>query len=48
MGEVTPIGFVLDLNLYVFVVPDGLNKYAPREEYSPIQDILLDIAKTGE
>ena len=32
---------------YVFVVLDELNKYAPREGHSPIQDILLDIAERG-
>jgi uncharacterized protein len=31
----------------VFVVLDELNKYAPREEDSPIKDILLDIAERG-
>lgn len=31
----------------VFVVLDELNKYAPREDESPIKDILLDIAERG-
>jgi DNA helicase HerA-like ATPase len=31
----------------VFVVLDELNKYAPREGWSPIQDVLLDIAERG-
>ena len=31
----------------VFIVLDELNKYAPREEESPIKDILLDIAERG-
>jgi DNA helicase HerA-like ATPase len=31
----------------VFVVLDELNKYAPREEESPIKDVLLDIAERG-
>ncbi|MBW3659066.1 MAG: ATP-binding protein [Actinobacteria bacterium] len=30
-----------------FVVLDELNKYAPREGYSPIKEILLDIAERG-
>jgi hypothetical protein len=29
------------------VVLDELNKYAPREGYSPIKEILLDIAERG-
>jgi DNA helicase HerA-like ATPase len=31
----------------VFVVLDELNKYAPREGWSPIKEILLDIAERG-
>ncbi|AEV15828.1 MAG: ATP-binding protein [Thermus sp.] len=31
----------------VFIVLDELNKYAPREEESPIKDVLLDIAERG-
>lgn len=31
----------------VFIVLDELNKYAPREDQSPIKDILLDIAERG-
>jgi DNA helicase HerA-like ATPase len=31
----------------VFVVLDELNKYAPRSGWSPIQDMLLDIAERG-
>lgn len=31
----------------VFVVVDELNKYAPREGWSPIKDILLDISERG-
>jgi DNA helicase HerA-like ATPase len=31
----------------VFVVLDELNKYAPREGWSPIKDTLLDIAERG-
>lgn len=31
----------------VFVMLDELNKYAPREGWSPIQDVLLDIAERG-
>lgn len=31
----------------VFVVLDELNKYAPREGWSPIGDVLLDIAERG-
>jgi hypothetical protein len=31
----------------VFVVLDELNKYAPREGWSPIRDIVLDIAERG-
>ena len=31
----------------VFVVLDELNKYAPRDESSPIKDVLLDIAERG-
>lgn len=31
----------------VFVVLDELNKYAPRDEGSPIKDVLLDIAERG-
>jgi hypothetical protein len=30
-----------------FVVLDELNKYAPRSGWSPIQDIILDIAERG-
>jgi DNA helicase HerA-like ATPase len=30
-----------------FVVLDELNKYAPRDGYSPIKEILLDIAERG-
>ncbi|GIW42258.1 MAG: ATPase [Candidatus Binatia bacterium] len=30
-----------------FVLLDELNKYAPREGWSPIQDVLLDIAERG-
>jgi DNA helicase HerA-like ATPase len=30
-----------------FVVLDELNKYAPREGWSPIRDVLLDIAERG-
>lgn len=31
----------------VFLVLDELNKYAPRTGWSPIQDVLLDIAERG-
>jgi len=31
----------------VFVVLDELNKYAPREGWSPIKDVVLDIAERG-
>ncbi len=31
----------------VFVVLDELNKYAPRDQSSPIKDVLLDIAERG-
>jgi DNA helicase HerA-like ATPase len=31
----------------VFVVLDELNKYAPRSGWSPIQDVILDIAERG-
>jgi hypothetical protein len=31
----------------VFVMLDELNKYAPREGWSPIRDLLLDIAERG-
>jgi DNA helicase HerA-like ATPase len=31
----------------VFVVLDELNKYAPRSGWSPIQDVVLDIAERG-
>jgi hypothetical protein len=31
----------------VFVLLDELNKYAPRSGYSPIRDVLLDIAERG-
>ncbi|GAB6065478.1 ATP-binding protein [Aquifex pyrophilus] len=31
----------------VFVVLDELNKYAPKDRWSPIKDILLDIAERG-
>ncbi|MDA1003215.1 MAG: ATP-binding protein [Chloroflexi bacterium] len=31
----------------LFVVVDELNKYAPREGYSPIKEVLLDIAERG-
>lgn len=31
----------------VFVVLDELNKYAPRDGWSPLRDILLDIAERG-
>ena len=31
----------------VFVVLDELNKYAPRDDSSPIKDVLLDIAERG-
>jgi len=31
----------------VFVVLDELNKYAPKDKWSPIKDILLDIAERG-
>ncbi len=31
----------------LFIVVDELNKYAPREGYSPIKEVLLDIAERG-
>ena len=31
----------------IFVVLDELNKYAPRDRWSPIKDIILDIAERG-
>ncbi len=31
----------------VFVVLDELNKYAPREGWSPIKEVVLDIAERG-
>ena len=31
----------------VFLVLDELNKYAPREGWSPIKEVLLDIAERG-
>ena len=31
----------------VFVVLDELNKYAPREGWSPIKEVLLDISERG-
>jgi hypothetical protein len=31
----------------VFVVLDELNKYAPRDEWSPIKEVLLDISERG-
>ena len=31
----------------LFVVLDELNKYAPRDGYSPIKEVLLDIAERG-
>ena len=31
----------------VFVVLDELNKYAPRDGWSPIREVLLDIAERG-
>src|SRR5690606_33438677 len=31
----------------VYVVLDELNKYAPRDGWSPIKEILLDIAERG-
>lgn len=31
----------------VFVVLDELNKYAPREGWSPIKDVILDMAERG-
>ncbi len=31
----------------IFVVLDELNKYAPRDRWSPIKDVLLDIAERG-
>ena len=31
----------------IFVVLDELNKYAPKERWSPIKDVLLDIAERG-
>ena len=31
----------------VFVVLDELNKYAPRDGWSPLRDVLLDIAERG-
>lgn len=32
---------------HVFLLLDELNKYAPREGYSPIKDVLLDVAERG-
>jgi DNA helicase HerA-like ATPase len=32
---------------FLFLVLDELNKYAPREGYSPIKEILLDVAERG-
>jgi DNA helicase HerA-like ATPase len=52
MAEAAPIGFVLgtkpasSLEFYALPVLDELNKYAPREGHSPIQDILLNIAES--
>ena len=31
----------------MFLVLDELNKYAPREGWSPIKEVLLDIAERG-
>ncbi|RMH08801.1 MAG: ATP-binding protein, partial [Aquificota bacterium] len=31
----------------IFVVLDELNKYAPKEGWSPIKDVVLDIAERG-
>src|SRR5258708_28896670 len=31
----------------IFVVLDELNKYAPREGWSPLHNVLLDIAERG-
>src|SRR4029077_18329762 len=31
----------------VFLVLDEVNKYAPREGWSPIKEVLLDIAERG-
>lgn len=31
----------------VFIVLDELNKYAPREGWSPLRDVLLDVAERG-
>ena len=31
----------------VFIVLDELNKYAPRDGYSPIKELVLDIAERG-
>jgi DNA helicase HerA-like ATPase len=31
----------------IFVVLDELNKYAPREGWSPIKDVILDMAERG-
>ena len=31
----------------VFIVLDELNKYAPREGWSPIKEVLLDISERG-
>src|SRR6202012_260473 len=31
----------------VFLVLDELNKYAPREGWSPIKEVMLDIAERG-
>ncbi|NPA32230.1 MAG: ATP-binding protein [Aquificae bacterium] len=31
----------------IFIVLDELNKYAPKDRWSPIKDILLDIAERG-
>jgi DNA helicase HerA-like ATPase len=31
----------------IFILLDELNKYAPKEGWSPIKDVLLDIAERG-
>ena len=31
----------------MFLVLDELNKYAPREGWSPIKEVILDIAERG-
>ena len=36
-----------DARPLVFLVLDELNKYAPREGWSPIKEVLLDIAERG-